>query len=83
MHRMRDADCVVTLIGFVQNDDGTESVADIVETCRHYAYRFYSKFVRDEQICRITVERRDAPQTRRTIYKGLGRNAPLEYSVLR
>lgn len=70
---MANAKRIVRIIAFVQNDDGTESVFDIVDTCPHYAYRFFSQFVRAFNISKIMVGTAETNYAMRTIHKGQGK----------
>jgi len=43
----------VRLISFTLNEDGTQSILDVVETSYHFAYHFTRKWVKDPEVFRF------------------------------
>lgn len=50
---MRKVTPQIRLIAFTQNEDGTRSVMDIIETDFHYAYQFARRWIKDVDVVAI------------------------------
>lgn len=72
---------IVRIASFTQNDDGTESIRDIVETSGRHVSLWFRRARRDTDVVRIVVcdTTRDLRKGR-VVYKGA--NGDLEYTTL-